>query len=257
MRCSSWVWVSSLSAVWVGCLSTATVGDAPGRQDSGEEMVAPDVMAMPDVTAECGTPMLETCNNRDDDCNGRVDDLAPRACSTGVCATGHIACVAGAEQCVADGFLPATAVCRPSSSACDAPEYCTGSTAACPAEVPTVRPCYGGPAGTSGVGACRSGMEVCTAGAWSGMCAGEVRPTTETCDNVDNNCNGAVDEGVARACYTGPAGTAGVGICRNGTQTCSAGAWGATCSGQVTPRAETCNALDDDCDGVVDDGVCP
>ena len=65
-----------------------------------------------------------------------------------------------------------------------------------------------------------------------------------------------------RACYDGPAGTRGVGICADGTQTCIAGAggvgsdWGA-CAGGRLPEAETCNELDDDCDGVVDDGcVC-
>jgi YVTN family beta-propeller protein len=37
----------------------------------------------------------------------------------------------------------------------------------------------------------------CTWGAW-GACAGDVRPTPETCDNgVDENCNGTADEGCA------------------------------------------------------------
>ena len=60
--------------------------------------------------------------------------------------------------------------------------------------------------------------------------------------------------GRTRSCYSGPAGTAGVGICAAGTQTCqSDGTWGA-CEGQVTPRAETCNGQDDDCNGQVDNG---
>ncbi len=79
--------------------------------------------------------------------------------------------------------------------------------------------------------------------------------SAETCNNRDDDCDGRVDDGLTRSCYTGPSGTAGRGICRNGTQTCGAGAWRG-CSGQVVPRAETCNRLDDDCDGRVDDGVC-
>ncbi len=64
--------------------------------------------------------------------------------------------------------------------------------------------------------------------------------------------------GRTRSCYSGPAGTAGVGICKTGTQTClSDGTWGA-CTGEVTPRSETCNGQDDDCNGQVDNGAtCP
>ena len=80
-------------------------------------------------------------------------------------------------------------------------------------------------------------------------------PSAETCNNRDDDCDGRVDDGLSRSCYTGPSGTAGRGICRNGSQSCGAGRWGG-CSGQVVPRAETCNRLDDDCDGRVDDGVC-
>ncbi|MFM7297071.1 MAG: MopE-related protein, partial [Planctomycetota bacterium] len=78
----------------------------------------------------------------------------------------------------------------------------------------------------------------------------------EVCDNVDNDCNGAVDNGLTRACYSGAVGTSGVGTCRPGTQTCSAGSWGSTCPGEVVPRTELCNASDDDCDNIVDDGFC-
>jgi hypothetical protein len=53
-------------------------------------------------------------------------------------------------------------------------------------------------------------------------------------------------------CYSGPAATLGVGICKAGTRTCTAsGTWG-TCDGEVLPRPETLNGLDDNCDGTVD-----
>ena len=35
------------------------------------------------------------------------------------------------------------------------------------------------------------------------------------------------------------------------------GAWSTECIGEVKPVAETCNKLDDDCDGEVDEGVTP
>ncbi len=56
-------------------------------------------------------------------------------------------------------------------------------------------------------------------------------------------------------CYTGPAGTVGVGICRAGTRTCGpSGTWG-ICVGVVLPQPEIANGIDDDCDGVIDNGV--
>ena len=58
----------------------------------------------------------------------------------------------------------------------------------------------------------------------------------------------------ARTCYGGPLGTAGVGICRVGSQRCSNGIWGA-CTGEVLPASEVCNHLDDDCNGLIDDGT--
>ncbi|WP_438040022.1 SBBP repeat-containing protein [Sorangium sp. So ce128] len=57
-------------------------------------------------------------------------------------------------------------------------------------------------------------------------------------------------ESVAK-CYSGPAGTRGVGICQSGTQACKKDGSGyEVCQGEVTPAAETCASTDDeDCDG--------
>ncbi|HTN92267.1 MAG TPA: hypothetical protein VL242_51710 [Sorangium sp.] len=53
------------------------------------------------------------------------------------------------------------------------------------------------------------------------------------------------------ACYTGPAGTSGVGRCAPGTQTCRPGGFGyGPCSGDVTPAQERCATPEDEsCDG--------
>ena len=74
---------------------------------------------------------------------------------------------------------------------------------------------------------------------------------TEVCDNTDNNCNGQIDEDLRRTCYGGPAGTADVGSCRSGGQTCAAGVWG-SCVGELRPNSELCDGLDNDCDNTVD-----
>lgn len=65
----------------------------------------------------------------------------------------------------------------------------------------------------------------------------------------------ACELGQERACYDGPASTAGLGICEKGTQRCegSPAAWG-PCEGQILPaETEVCgDANDDDCDGNVE-----
>ncbi len=78
-------------------------------------------------------------------------------------------------------------------------------------------------------------------------------PIAELCDNVDNDDDGSIDEGVSEPCYDGPAGTEGEGRCRGGNRICTAGSWG-PCVGDILPATESCgNAVDDDCDGSVDE----
>jgi hypothetical protein len=88
--------------------------------------------------------------------------------------------------------------------------------------------------------------------------------TDGTGDGLDNNCDGQVDEtcactpGQVHACFLGPPGKRNVGACTDGTQTCFGqefGAWGA-CTGGIGPQAETCDKLDNDCNGCADDGLC-
>ena len=80
---------------------------------------------------------------------------------------------------------------------------------------------------------------------------------SEVCDNIDNDCNGPVDDdgaggALARSCFEDDSELIGVGLCRAGTQTCSAGIYG-TCTGQVLPANEVCDTEDNDCDTVVDE----
>ena len=110
--------------------------------------------------------------------------------------------------------------------------------------------CYTGPEGTLNIGVCRDGLSICKDGRW-GECLGQVLPGPKVCNGLDNDCDGKPDY-IVRECYSGPADTEGVGVCKAGKQVCLRDKWG-PCLYEVVPSKEICDGLDNDCNGVVDE----
>ncbi|MBL8620114.1 MAG: hypothetical protein JNK64_02395 [Myxococcales bacterium] len=181
----------------------------------------------------CSCSGVEICNNADDDCDGQVDEMLVRGCGTdvGECSAGTQTCTAGSwGTCTGTG--PATETCNNRDDDCDG--VIDG----------LVRDCSAIPGGNPMMGICHPGMQTCSTGSW-GTCVGEVGPATESCDTIDNNCNGMVDEGTGGADCSSSCGV-GQTVCTNGVL---------TCEGSTGGGPEVCNDFDDNCNGLVDEGV--
>lgn len=133
----------------------------------------------------------EECNGLDDDCDGAVDeditgsgDPCLVSNVSGECAKGLSQCIGSAMTCLQTKF-PTAEVCNGLDDDCDG---AVDGVSVCNCPLGQSRSC-----GTTDIGACQYGTQVCNAGAWS-ACAGNIEPTSESChDGKDGNCNGIAD----------------------------------------------------------------
>jgi len=121
-----------------------------------------------------------------------------RSCYSGPAATKGVGdCAPGIQTCTDQGvFGPCEGQVLPAEESCALPgdEDCDGVAnepeAGCVCSPGEKMPCYDGPAGTEGVGACAGGFRTCTDGTGFGACEGQVVPATELCSNaIDDDCN--------------------------------------------------------------------
>ncbi|MDY0059580.1 MAG: C-type lectin domain-containing protein [Myxococcota bacterium] len=200
-------------------------------------------------------PSTEICNGLDDDCDTFVDEdlLAPPAnLRVGVC-VGQVKVCAGVGLWQEPDYTKILNY-HATEDSCDdqADNNCNGSVnEGCTCNQGDTQAC-----GLS-TGECEPGTQTCDdQGQW-GPCLNATGPTDELCNGLDDDCDNEVDEDFTLgASCTGPGGVGSP--CGPGKWECDLLHVGRICStapgaSQDASLPETCNGLDDDCDGEADD----
>jgi hypothetical protein len=220
-------------------------------------------------------PQLENCSDSfDNDCNGKVNDSCPcnggqQDCYGGPPDTIGVAnCKSGVQTCQNGTWGDCKSDVVPGAEVCDGVDNdCNGSVdeiKGCECSGDQKKECYTGDEKLVGIGVCKKGVFLCVGGKFDATkCIGEVLPSAEVCNGLDDDCNGNTDDamGLGLECQTNLPGACAFGKTACGIDS-STGKPGTICKPNTKPFDNpevACNLTDDNCDGKVDEGnfCCP
>ena len=243
-------------------------------------------------------PVVPLCNGCDNDCDGITDKPKQSCYSGPANTVNVGICIAGTQECTAKQCPQAATWGPCSGEVVPQTEICNGLDDDCNGSKDDVQGlgalCCPW-SGLCGKGICLWGTKQCSGN--SLQCVGASGPLPEVCNGLDDDCNGTKDDvpGLGQAC-TAPNGCPGELTCdlaklqlgctpfqqncamnpcadpkvgkpcgnpQNLPPPCKAGIWvcknnQVICEGAMEAKKETCDGLDQDCDGQPDNGApCP
>lgn len=231
-----------------GCGLSDDDADGDGTADCDDGCPGDRGKSQPGLCG-CGVSDADTDLDGDpdctDECSGALDVTysADAACGLGYCRSNNkpSTCVNGVET-----------SCMPAAPLSIEDSVCNGVDDDCDGRVDEE---YAAMPSSCGLGACmRTGDKTCSAGREVDSCFAGARPANDdrTCDGIDDDCDGNLDENVTSVvmmCPSGACVSMASEACVNGRLVDGCAADTATSSVDTT-----CDNVDDNCNGTADEG---